>query len=191
MSPHGEVTRLLSAWSSGDAHALDELMPLVYAELHKLARYHWNSQPKGHTLQPTALIHEAYLKLVNQGEKSFESKKQFFGLASAAMRQILVNHAETNMAQKRGGGQEHVSLSDVDFAVRQEAKEVLALHEALSALQALDPRKASVVEMRYFGGLSIEETAEVLGISTITVTRDWQAARAWLAREMGVGNVSE
>jgi RNA polymerase sigma factor (TIGR02999 family) len=177
----------LSAWSGGDPRALDELMPHVYAELHRLARYHWSSQPKGHTLQPTALIHEAYMKLAGQGDKSFTSKNQFFALASMAMRQILVNHAEASMAQKRGGGQENVSLSDVEQAVHQEAREVMALHDALTALQALDARKAQVVEARYFGGLSIEETAEALGISPVTVTREWQAARLWLAREMGNG----
>lgn len=187
MDSYGQVTRLLSAWSGGDAKALDELMPLVYAELHRIARYHWSRQPKGHTLQPTALIHEAYMKLVSQAEKSFASKNQFFALASMAMRQILVNHAQTSMTQKRGGGQANVSLTDAEYAVQQEAREVLALHEALTALALIDERKSRVVELRYFGGLSVEETAEALGISAVTVARDWQAARAWLAREMRAG----
>ena len=188
MHPSGDVTRLLSAWTNGDQQALDGLMPLVYSELHRIARRCWSSQPQGHTLQPTALIHEAYLKLVNQGQRTFQSRAHFFAVASIAMRQVLVNHAEANLAEKRGGGKETISLEDIDPALRQEAKEVLALHEALKELDRIDPRKSRVVELRYFGGLSIEETAEALGVSTITVTRDFQAARAWLARELGAGD---
>ncbi len=188
MNSSGEVTRLLSAWTNGDAQALDELMPLVYGELHRIARRCWAGQPHGHTLQPTALLHEAYLKLVSQGEKTFQGRAHFFAVASMAMRQVLVNHAEATLAEKRGGGQETVPLEDIEVAVRQEAQEVVALHEALRALEQMDPRKGRVVELRYFGGLSIEETAAALDVSTITVTRDWQAARAWLARELGVGD---
>jgi len=188
MHPSGDVTRLLSAWTNGDQQALDGLMPLVYGELHRIARRCWSSQNQGHTLQPTALIHEAYLKLVSQGQRTFQSRAHFFAVASIAMRQVLVNHAEANLAEKRGGGKETVSLDDIDPALRQEAKEVLALHEALKELDRIDPRKSRVVELRYFGGLSIEETAEALGVSTITVTRDFQAARAWLARELGAGD---
>ena len=187
LQPSGDVTRLLSAWTGGDQQALDQLMPLVYSELHRIARRHWGGQPQGHTLEPTALIHEAYLKLVSRGEKTFESRNHFFALASMAMRQILVNHAEASLAAKRGGDQQTVSLDDVQPVV-EEAKEVLALHDALNRLAKIDPRKSRVVELRYFGGLSIEEAAGALGISTITVTRDWQTARAWLAREMGVGS---
>lgn len=186
MSSTGDVTRLLSAWTGGDQQALDDLMPLVYRELHRIARRCWGAQAADHTLQPTALIHEAYLKLVSQGERTFQSRAHFFALASMAMRQVLVNHAEARLAEKRGGGKETVPLEEVE-PVRQEAREVLALHEALKALEKLDPRKSRVVELRYFGGLSIEETAEALGVSTITVTRDFQAARAWLARELGAG----
>jgi len=160
-------------------------MPLVYGELHRIARGCWASQPHGHTLQPTALIHEAYLKLVAQGQRAFHSRTHFFAVASMAMRQVLVNHAEASLAKKRGGGKEEISLDDIEPALRQEAKEVLALHEALKDLDKIDPRKSRVVELRYFGGLSIEETAEALGVSTVTVTRDFQAARAWLARELG------
>lgn len=187
MESSGEVTRLLTAWTGGDQCALDELMPLVYSELHRIARRCWGMQPADHTLQPTALIHEAYLKLVSQGERNFQSRTHFFKLASMAMRQVLVNHAEARLTEKRGGGQVTVSLDDVEPAVRQEAREVLELHEALKVLERLDPRKSRVVELRYFAGLSIEETAEALGISTITVTRDFKAARAWLARELGAG----
>lgn len=184
----GEVTRLLSAWSGGDELALQDLMDLVYSELRRIAQYHWHSQPAGHTLQPTALIHEAYLKLIGQDAKSFQSRTQFFALASMAMRQVLVNHAESRLAQKRGGGARKVSIEGVDVAVEREAEDVLALDVALKTLQTMDPRKSRVVELRYFGGLSIEQTAATLGVSTVTVTRDWQAARAWLARELGVGN---
>jgi RNA polymerase sigma-70 factor, ECF subfamily len=191
LSSGDNVTRLLSAWTGGDQHALNDLMPLVYSELHRIARHHWQSQPKGHTLQPTALLHEAYLKLAHTGVNSFENRKHFFALASLAMRQILVNHAESRLAGKRGGGQTAVSLSDVDAAVRQEAKETLNLHAALKSLEAIDPRRSRVVEFRYFGGLSVEETAEVMGISTITVKRDWQAARAWLAAELGAPRASK
>jgi RNA polymerase sigma factor (TIGR02999 family) len=188
MHPSGDVTRLLSAWTNGDQQALDELMPLVYGELHRIARRCWRGQPQGHTLQPTALIHEAYLKLVSQGQRTFHSRAHFFALSSMAMRQVLVNHAEASLAEKRGGGKGTVSFDDIEPALRQEAKEVLALHDALKDLDKIDPRKSCVVELRYFGGLSIEETAEALGVSTVTVTRDFQAARAWLARELGAGN---
>ena len=181
----GDVTRLLSAWSSGDLTALNALIPLVYGELHRIAQRYWSGQPQGHTLQPTALIHEAYLKLVTGGETTFQNRAHFFAVASMAMRQILVNHAEASVAKKRGGTQRKLSLDEVDAMVQQEAEQVLALHSALGRLEKMDPRKSRVVELRYFGGLSIEETAQALGISAVTVTRDWQTARAWLAREIG------
>jgi RNA polymerase sigma-70 factor (ECF subfamily) len=184
----GDITRLLSLWADGDQSALEDVMPLVYGELHRIARYHWGGQQAGHTLQPTALIHEAYLKLVGQDGKSFQCRSQFFAMASLAMRQVLVNHANARLAQKRGGAAENVSLDDVDVAVDREAADVLWLHEALTTLQTMDARKSRVVELRYFGGLSIEETAEALGISPVTVTRDWQTARAWLAHEAGPAN---
>jgi len=190
MNPSGEITRLLSAWSSGDEQALQELMPLVYDELRRIARRHFSSQPEGHTLQPTALIHEAFLKLVGPGDMAFQNRKQFFAVASMAMRQVLVNHAETKLTQKRGSGQSNVPLNEAEEAVQKEARDVLALHEALKALQLIDARKSRVVELRYFGGLSIEETAEALRVSAVTVTRDWQTARAWLARELGTGNAN-
>jgi RNA polymerase sigma factor (TIGR02999 family) len=188
MEPSGDVTRLLSAWGDGDEHALQELMPLVYQELHRIAQYHWSGQAPGHTLQPTALVHEAFVKLIGQDEKHFRNRSHFFAVASMAMRQVLVNHAEARLAAKRGGGAVNVSTDEVDVAVEREAAQVIALDDALKTLQTLDPRKSRVVEMRYFGGLSIEETAEALSVSPVTVTRDWQAARAWLARELGVGS---
>jgi RNA polymerase sigma factor (TIGR02999 family) len=184
MNPQGEVTSLLTAWGKGDRNALNELMPLVYNELHRMARRAWSGQNQGITLQPTALINEAYLKLAGAGNTSFQNRCHFFAVACTAMRQILVNHANSRHAGKRGSGQVMLSLDDVQPAVNQEAAEVLALHEALERLQAIDPRKSRVVEMRYFGGLSIEETAEALGVSVITVNRDWRLARTWLIREM-------
>jgi RNA polymerase sigma factor (TIGR02999 family) len=184
MDPHGDVTTLLAAWGKGDPSALDKLMPLVYAELHRIARRVWNQHQQIHTLQPTALINEAYLKLANAESASFQDRCHFFAVASTAMRQILVNHAKSRLAGKRGGGRANVSLDEVQRAVEDEAAEILSLHEALEALQAVDPRKGKVVEMRYFGGLSIEETAEALGVSIGTVNRDWRLARSWLIREM-------
>ena len=178
----GDVTRLLGAWSEGDNRALEDLMPLVYSELHRIARRAWNSH-SGNTLQPTELIHEAYLKLIQSAPPGFQSRNHFFAVASIAMRHILVNHALASVASKRGGGQVNLSLDEAEPVAR-EAAEVVALHEALRSLQEIDPRKSRVVELRYFGGLSIEETAEVLGISTITVNRDWRMARTWLVREM-------
>jgi RNA polymerase sigma factor (TIGR02999 family) len=180
----GEVTSLLAAWGKGDQSALNELMPLVYNELHRIAKRSWNWQNQGNTLQPTALINEAFLKLAGSDNNSFQNRGHFMAVACTAMRQILVNHALSHRAAKRGSGDVAVSLDDVQLAVHQEAAEVVALHEALDRLQAVDPRKSKVVEMRYFGGFSIEEIAEALGVSVITVNRDWRLARAWLNREL-------
>jgi len=182
--PKGEVTMLLAAWSKGDPEALNKVMPLVYAELHRIARRAWSQQPHNNTLQPTALINEAYLKLANVENATFQDRCHFFAVASSAMRQILVNHAKSRLTEKRGGGRVNVSLDEVQPAVHQEAAEIVALHEALESLQAVDPRKSKVVEMRYFGGLSVEETAEAMGVSVRTVNRDWRLARSWLIREM-------
>lgn len=183
-NPQGEVTRLLAAWSSGDQSALNKMMPLVYAELHRIARRAWSQHPHSNTLQPTALINEAYLKLANAENASFQDRCHFFAVASKAMRQILVNHAKSRLSGKRGRGLANVSLDDVQPAVHQEAAEIVALHEALEALHNVDPRKSMVVEMRYFGGLGIEEIAEAMGVSVATVNRDWRLARSWLIREM-------
>lgn len=174
---------LLAAWRNGDSEALNRMMPLVYAELHRIARRAWNQQPHNDTLQPTALINEAYLRLAYVETASFNDRCHFFAVASSAMRQILVNHAKSRLTGKRGGGRAHVSIDDVQ-SIHQEAGEIVALHEALDALQAIDPRKSKLVEMRYFGGLSIEETAEAMGVSVRTVHRDWSLARSWLIREM-------
>ena len=178
------MTSLLTAWGKGDPNALNKLMPLVYAELHRIARRVWSQHQRNNTLQPTALINEAYLKLANAETASFQDRCHFFAVASTAMRQILVNHAKSRLAEKRGGGRAELSLDDVQREVDQEAEVIVSLHQALEALQAVDPRKSKVVEMRYFGGLSIEETAGALGISVGTVNRDWRLARSWLTREM-------
>ena len=191
MHPSGDVTRLLAAWTSGDQQALDGLMPLVYGELHRIARRCWVSQPAGHTLQPTALIHEAYLKLVNQGQRTFQSRTHFSRSPRWRCAKSWSIMPRPTWRKSAEGGKETISIEDIDPALRQEAREVLSLHEALKELDRIDPRKSRVVELRYFGGLSIEETAEALGVSTITVTRDFQAARAWLARELGAGNAAE
>jgi len=184
MDQSDDLMDLLTAWNAGDQHALERLIPLVYSELHRIARRVWSKQQQGNTLQPTVLIHEAYLKLVGQEQRTFQSRAHFFAVASMAMRQVLVNHAEGSMAAKRGGGKK-VPLDEAQMAALNDAGDLLALHDALKQLAELDPRKSRVVEMRYFGGLSLEETAEAPGVSTITVTRDWQTARAWLAREPG------
>lgn len=184
MDLEGQVTSLLVAWGKGDQSALKELMPLVYNELHRMARRAWNAQNQGNTLQPTALINEAYLKLAGAGNASFQNRRHFFAVACTAMRQILVNHARGRLSGKRGSGRVTVSLDDVQPAVQQQAAEVVALHEALERLQAVDERKSRVIEMRYFGGLSIEETADALGVSIVTVNRDFRLARTWLMREM-------
>jgi RNA polymerase sigma factor (TIGR02999 family) len=180
------LTVLLKSWANGDEAALDRLMPMAYNELHRIAQGRWRGQQPGHTLQPTVLIHEAYLKLMGQGQRTFENRVHFFAVMSMAMRQVLVNHAEASLAAKRGGGKINVPLEEAETASLREAQEVLNLHEALKLLAQVNSRQGRVVELRYFGGLSIEEAAEVLGVSTVTVTRDWHMARAWLARELGV-----
>lgn len=181
------LTVLLDSWAKGDQQALDRLMPLAYNELRRIAQRRWRGQQPGHSLQPTALIHEAYLKLIGQGQRTFVDRVHFFAVMSMAMRQVLVNHAEARVAAKRGGGKANLPLEEGEAAALREAKEVLALHEALKLLADANPRQSRVVELRYFGGLSIEETAQALGVSTVTVTRDWHMARAWLARELRSG----
>jgi RNA polymerase sigma-70 factor, ECF subfamily len=184
LNSHGEVTSLLAAWGNGDQSALNELMPLVYSELHRMARRAWSRQQQGNTLQPTALINEAFLKLAGAENASFQNRCHFMAVACTAMRQILVNHAKAHHTGKRGGGELLVPIDDIQLAVTQQAAEVVALHDALTRLQEIDPRKSQVVEMRYFAGLSIEETADALGVSVITVNRDWRLARTWLIREI-------
>ena len=184
-SPTHEVTRLLVAWGDGDRAALDRLMPLVHTELRRLARHYISRERPGHTLQSTALVNEAYLRLVEQESMRWENRTHFFGIAAHLMRQILVDHARSRQAAKRGGGQYRLSLSRVDRSASAPDLDLLALDEALGRLEALDPQKSRIVELRYFGGLGIEETAEVIGISPATVKRDWSMARAWLRSEIG------
>ena len=178
-----EITQLLLEWSKGDRNALDRLMPLVYEELHQLARRYMAAEPPGHTLQTTALIHEAYLRLIDQKEVP-QSRTHFFAIAAQAMRRVLVDHARSRDAAKRGGGAPKVSLDGALLPSEEQAEELVALDHALRALEAVDPRKSRVVELRYFGGLSVEETAEVLEVAPVTVMRDWKLAKAWILREL-------
>jgi len=184
MPRSSEITALLVDWSKGDKTALDKLFPLVERELHRLAHSYMRKENPDHTLQTTALVNEAYLRLVDQRNTRWQNRAHFFGIAAQIMRRILMNYARDRVRLKRGGDAIQVSLSEVDLVSGTKASELLALDEALEKLSAIDERKAKVVEFRYFGGLSVEETAEVLKISTITVTRDWNMAKAWLAREI-------
>lgn len=184
VSDNREITKLLGDWSDGREEALDELLPIVYNELHRMARHYMSSQHSGHTLQTTALIHEAYLKLAGDKEKRWQNSTHFFAVAATAMRQILVNHAQKHKTEKRGAGATVISLENVADVTPERATEIIALDEALARLSVLSERKARVVELRYFGGLNVEETAEVLKISSETVLRDWRFAKTWLLREL-------
>ncbi len=186
-----EVTQLLKEWSNGDQAALDKLMPLVYGELRLMARRYMARQNPGHTLQTTALINEAYLKLVGQEEKHWQNRAHFFGVAAQAMRHILVDYARSRQYAKRGGGEQAVSLDEALTVSSERAAELVALDDALEQLAKVDPRKCRVVELRFFGGLSVEETAEVLKVSEVTVMRDWSMAKAWLHRELSRSPASD
>ena len=179
-----DVTALLLALAGGDRAALDALLPAVYADLHAQAVRALRREATGHTLQATALVHEAYLRLVDQERVPASSRSQFFGIAARVMRQILVDHARTRSAAKRGGAGQQVTLTDSVAATELPAVEVLAVHEALERLELLDPERARLVELRYFAGLTIAETAAVLGMSPATAKRDWAVASAWLRREL-------
>ncbi len=178
------ITQLLLQWSEGDRSALDQLLPLVYDELKMLARSYLRRQPNQLTLQPTILVHEAYLKLVNQENVSWENRAQFFGLAAKIMRDLLVDHARRAHAIKRGGRNYTISLSQADQIGRQTDLDLVALDEALKELTTLKPRHCQIIEMRFFAGLTIEETAQALSVSHATVERDWSFARAWLYRKL-------
>jgi RNA polymerase sigma factor (TIGR02999 family) len=186
-TPRHDVTGLLQAWGGGDSAALDRLVPIVYDELHRQAQRYLRRENPGHTLQTTALVHEAYLRLVDQREARWQNRAQFFGVAAQAMRRILVDHARRHQAAKRGGSAVPVTLEEGAVAAAGSGVDLVALDDALTRLAALDPQQARVVELRYFTGLGIEETAEALGISPATVKRDWAMARAWLKRELGEG----
>jgi len=179
-----QVTELLVAWGNGDQSARDELIPLVYEELHRLAHRYMGRERIGHTLQTSGLVNEAYLRLIDQSQVRWQNRAHFFGIAAQMMRRILVDHARSRQYAKRGGGAEYVSLDEAAIVSPERAAGVVALDDALTSLAAMDARKSQIVELRFFGGLSIEETAEVLGVSPGTVARDWTLAKAWLQREM-------
>ena len=178
------VTQLLADWSRGEDSALSELTPLVYEELRRLAHHYMGGQRPDHTLQVTALVNEAYLRLAGQTRPNFTNRSHFFAVAAQAMRQILVNHAKASQSQKRGGGACKVELDEAALISPEQTTEILDLNEALERLGTLDPRKAHVVELKYFGGLNHDEIAEVLQISAVTVRRDWIFAKAWLHSEL-------
>jgi RNA polymerase sigma factor (TIGR02999 family) len=180
-----EITSLLVAWSDGDREALERLMPLIESELHGIARRYMRRENPGHTLQTTALVNEAYFRLVDQRNVRWQNRAHFFAIAAQIMRRILLNYARDRHRAKRGGQAVQVSLSEVAVVDEERSAELIALDEALGRLAAIDARKCRVVELRYFGGLSVEETAEVLGVSEVTVARDWKMAKAWLKREIG------
>lgn len=184
-----DVTALLQAWRNGDKGAADKLMPAVYDELHRQAERAMRHENPDHILQATALVNEAYLKLVDQSRVEWKNRAHFFGIAAQVMRRVLVDHARGRLADKRGGGAAHVTLDDLHAGAGDEgagAVDLLELNEALEKLAALDADQARVVELRYFTGLSIEETAEAMGTSPATVKREWAVARAWLKRELGL-----
>ncbi|HSQ25273.1 MAG TPA: sigma-70 family RNA polymerase sigma factor [Pyrinomonadaceae bacterium] len=183
IAPH-QVTRLLQKWSDGDERALDQLMPLVHDELHRLAHQHIRREGPGHILQTSALINEAYLRLVDQPEIRWENRSHFFGIAARLMRRILVDDARKRNSAKRGGSLIHVPLDEATSVAEEQAANVTAVDDALKRLETLDARQAQIIELRFFGGLSIEETANVLQVSPGTVMRDWTFARAWLRNEM-------
>ena len=184
--PIGEVSGLLRAWGDGDRGALDKLTPIVYDELHRLAHHYMRGERPGHSLQTSALVNEAYMRLVDYKGMQWQNRAHFFAVSAQLMRRILVDHARRHNL-KRGGGVQHISLEEIAIVGGERSADLVALDEAMDALALLDPRKVQVVEMRFFGGLSVEETAEVLKVSSVTVMRDWSTARAWLYRELNGG----
>lgn len=182
-TPH-EVTQLLVDWSGGDQAALEKLMPLVYEELHRLAHRYMGRERLGHTLQTSGLVNEAYLRLIDQSQVHWQNRAHFYGIAAQMMRRILVDYARSRHYAKRGGNNHQVSLNEALIASEERSAEVVALDDALKALAVIDERKSRIVELRFFAGLSIEETAEVLAVSPGTVMRDWTLAKAWLRREV-------
>lgn len=182
-SPEGEVSTLLQAWSDGDQAALEKLTPIVYDELRRLARHYMRGERSGHSLQTTALVNEAYLRLVDYRRMRWQNRAHFFAVSAQLMRGILVDTARRHNL-KRGGKVQHVSLDDTALVYGDRDEDLVALDDAMQALARIDARKVQVIELRFFGGLSVEETAEVLRVSPVTVMRDWSTARAWLHREM-------
>jgi RNA polymerase sigma-70 factor, ECF subfamily len=190
-APAGEVTQLLNAWCQGDARALDQLAPLVESELRRVAQAYLSREAPGHTLQPTALINEAYVRLIEWKTVEWRSRAHFYAVAAKIMRRVLVNHAVRSGSQKRGGDVVLVSLVEADSVADRENAEIVALDAALDRLAQFDPRKSQLVELRFFGGLTAEEAAEVMGSSLRSVNREWSLARAWLFRELGGESHSE
>jgi RNA polymerase sigma factor (TIGR02999 family) len=186
-----EVTQLLRAWSEGDEQALEKLVPLVYAELHRLARHYMAGERAGHTLQTSALVNEAYLQLVDFKKVSWQNRAHFLGVSAQLMRRILVDFARSRRSLKRGGETVTVSLEERSIALPGAGADVVALDDALTTLAAMDPRRSRVVELRFFGGLNAEETAEVLKVSAETVLHDWKLAKVCLLRELSVGKANE
>jgi RNA polymerase sigma factor (TIGR02999 family) len=188
MSSDAEITALLVDWNNGDRSAMERLLPLVEKELHRLAHAYMRREDPNHTLQTTALINETYLRLVDQRKVQWQNRAHFFGIAAQIMRRVLLNYARDQNRQKRGGKVIHVSLSAAEVMPEEKDREIIALNDALNRLEAIDERKARVVELRFFGGLTVEEVAEVLKVSTVTVLRDWAFAKAWLSREIENGH---
>jgi RNA polymerase sigma factor (TIGR02999 family) len=189
-TPQKDVTQLLVDWGNGDRAALDELTPLVYHELRRLASRYMRREGPGHTLQPSALVNEAFLRLVDQRDVRWQSRAHFFGVAAQLMRRVLIDCARKRTSGKRGGGTLRVSVSEAAGVARQ-ASEMIALDRALNDLAEMDPRKGRIVEMKFFGGLTTEEVASVLGVTPRTVEREWRAAKAWLHRAVGEGEPYE
>jgi RNA polymerase sigma factor (TIGR02999 family) len=179
-----EITQLLSKWSGGDSDALDQLIPMVYPELRRMARRYMRRENAEHTLQTSALINEAYMRLVDQPAVKWNDRGHFYAVAAQVMRHILIDHARRYTYEKRGGGAKHIALDDAGVFRQEKAAEFVALDGALEGLGKIDPRKLKIVELRFFGGLSVEETAEVMKLSPITIKREWRSARAWLLREL-------
>jgi RNA polymerase sigma-70 factor, ECF subfamily len=182
--PAANLTELLNAWSNGEEVALEQLTPIVYKELHRIAHNYMRKENSGHDLQTTALVNEAYLRLVDQKQTRWQNRSHFFAISSNMMRRILVDYARKNLYQKRGGGAIHVSISQAEFVSQDQKLDIIALDEALQNLAKIDERRSRVVELRFFGGLSVQETAEFLSVSVDTVMRDWNLAKAWLNREL-------
>lgn len=179
-----QVTRLLIQWSEGDQTALDDLIPIVYDELRRMAKRSMKRQDSGHTMQTTELIHEAYLKLAGNEEKTWKNRAHFFGVAAQAMRHILVDYARSKNSQRRGGFKQRITLAENQFVSNERSEEIVALDDALTRLAELDERKSRVFEMKFFAGLNFEEIAEVLQMSTVTIKRDWSFAKNWLSKEI-------
>jgi RNA polymerase sigma factor (TIGR02999 family) len=189
MEPQSEqITELLQSWSQGDEGAIEKLVPLVYGQLHRLAQRYMSDERPGHTLQTTALVNEAYLRLVDSAHANWESRTHFFGVCAQVMRRILVDWARSRQALKRGGDVSALDLDEALAAAKQPGTDLVAIDDALKSLSVVDPRKGQVVEMRFFGGLSVKEIAEVLKVSPETVLRDWKLAKSWLRRELSRGH---